>query len=188
MNQWSPDQFSKAQLAGIATLTGLTGNAFEGFEKLLELNLQTIKTALAETQEGARKALSVKDPKEFVELQIELFQPAAANVLAYRRQLYDIFAATRAEFEKVAEAQYTAGKQGLHEFLESVANKTAAGPAAPLAAWQEAVNATTTLYESMQTTAKQAVQVAESSFNTAAEAASKGMQRRAAQTSQATAK
>ncbi len=188
MTEWSPEQFSKVQMAGIETLAGLTGKAFEGFEKLLELNLQTMKTALAESQEGARKALSVKDPKEFVELQIQLFQPAADNVLAYRRQLYDIFAATRAEFEKVAEAQYTAGKQGLHDFLGNVVNKTPAGSAAPLAAWQEAVNATTTLYESMQTTAKQAVQVAESSFNTAAEAASKGMQRRAAQASKVAAK
>ena len=184
MNQWSPEQFIKVQLAGIEALTGLTGKAFEGFEKLLELNLQTMKTALADSREGVKKALSVKEPQELVELQIELLQPAADNILAYRRQLYDILAATRAEFEKVAEVQYTAGKQGLQDFLGSVVSQTPAGTAAaPLAAWQEAVNATTTLYESMQTTAKQAVQVAESSFNTAAQVASKGMQRRAAQAS-----
>ncbi len=123
-------------------------------------------------------ALSVKDPKEFVELQIELFQPAADNVLAYRRQLFEILAATRADFEKVAEVQYTAGKQGLRDFLEGVVNQVPAGPAAPLAALQEAVNATASLFESMQTTAKQAMQVAESSFNTAAEAASQGVRRR----------
>ncbi|RDK06368.1 phasin family protein [Cupriavidus lacunae] len=185
MTQWSPEQFIKVQMAGIETLTGLTGKAFEGFEKLLELNLQTVKTALAETREGAKKALFVKDPHELVELQIELLQPAADNVLAYRRQLYEIFAATRAEFEKGAEVQYAAGKQGLQDFLGSVVNITPAGPAAPLAAWQEAVNATATLYESMQTTAKQAVKLAESSFSTAAEAASKGMQRRATQASKA---
>jgi len=49
-----------------------------------------MKRALAEAQEGARKALSVKDPKDIVELQIELFQPAIANALAYRRQLYGV--------------------------------------------------------------------------------------------------
>jgi phasin family protein len=189
MTQWSPEQFSKVQMAGIETLVGLTGKAFEGLEKLLELNLQTMKMTLAETREGARKALSVKDPKEFVELQIELFQPAADNVLAYRRQLYDIFAATRAEFDKVAEVQYAAGKQGLQDFFDSLANKAPAGPAAPLAAWQEAIKVSTTFYESMQTTAKQAMQVAESSFNTAAGAASHGVPRRAvAQASQAAAK
>lgn len=188
MNQWSPEQFSKVQMAGIETLAGLSGKALEGFGRLLELNLQTMKSALAQTQEGARKALSVKDPKEVVELQIELFQPAVDNVLAYRRQLYGIFAATRAEFEKVAEAQYTTGKQRLHDFLGSVVDKTPAGPAAPLAAWQEAVNATAAFYESIQTTTKQAVEVAESSFRTATEAASQGVRRRTAQPSQAAAK
>jgi len=185
MLQWSPEQFIKFQTAGIQTLAGLTGKGFEGFEKLLELNLQTTKTALAEAQECTRKALSAKDPKEFVEMQMEAFQPAAERALAYRRQLFEIVAATRAEYEKVAEVQYTEGKQRLQDFLESMVNNTqAAGPAAPLAAWQEAINATTTFYESMQTTAKQAAQVAESSFNTAAEAASQGVRRRTAQASQ----
>jgi len=175
-------------MAGIQTLAGLTGKAFEGFERLLELNLQTMKTALAETQEGTRKALSANDPREFVESQIELFQPAADRALSYRRQLLEIVAATRAEYEKVAEVQYMEGKQRLQDFLESVVNKTQAGPAVPLAAWQEAVNATTTFYESLQTTAKQAVQVAESSFNTAAEAVSQGARRRATAASQAAGK
>jgi len=175
-------------MAGIETLAGLTGKAFDGFEKLLELNLQTMKTALVETQEGTRKALTAKDPREFVESQIELFQPAADRALAYRRQLLEIVAAMRTEYEKVAEVQYTEGKRRLQDFLESVVNKTQAGPAAPLAAWQEAVNATTTFYESMQTTAKQAVRVADSTFNTAAEAASQGARRRATQASQAAGK
>lgn len=43
MTQWSPEQFIKVQMAGIEALTGLTGKAFEGFEKLLELNLQAMK-------------------------------------------------------------------------------------------------------------------------------------------------
>ncbi|MDQ0138477.1 phasin family protein [Cupriavidus necator] len=188
MTQWSPEQISKVQMAAIETFNGLTGKVFEGFEKLLELNLQTMKTALAETQDCARKALSVKDPRELIELQIELFQPAADNVLAYRRQLFEILATTRADFEKVAEVQYTAGKQGLRDLLEGVVNQVPAGPAAPLAALQEAVKATASLFESMQTTAKQAMQVAESNFNTAAEAASQGVRRRTAQASQVAAK
>jgi phasin family protein len=188
MTQWSAEQFSKFQMAGIETLAGLTGKAFEGFEKLLELNLQTMKTALAETREGARKALSVKDPKDAVELQIELFQPAADNVLAYRRQLHEILAAMRAEFEKVVEVQYTMGKRELQGFIDSAVSNAPTGSAPPLAAWQETIKATTAFYESIQTTAKQAAQVAESSFNTAAETASKGMRRRSSQAGQAAAK
>ncbi|MFC4523742.1 phasin family protein [Cupriavidus pinatubonensis] len=188
MNQWSHEQFSKVQMAGFETIVGLTNKALEGFEKLVELNLQTMKTTLADTREGVEKALSAKDLQEFTELQIELFQPAADQVLAYRRNLYAILAATQAEFAKVFEVQYAESKRGLESFLESMVKSAPGGSAAPLTAWQEAVKATTTLYESMQSTAKQAVQVAESSFNTAAEAASQGIRQRAVQPSRAAAK
>ncbi|AGW95700.1 MULTISPECIES: TIGR01841 family phasin PhaP2 [Cupriavidus] len=188
MTQWTAEQCTKTQLAGLEALVGLTNKAVEGFERVMELNLQTMKTTMEQTREGVMKALSVQNPQELVELQIELFQPAADNVLAYRRQLQDILAATRAEFEKVVEVQYTTGKGQLQSLIDSAVSNAPSGSTAPLAAWQEAVKATTTLYESMQSTAKQAVEVAENSFNTAAAAASKGARHRTAQASPAAAK
>ncbi|NOV26781.1 phasin family protein [Cupriavidus necator] len=188
MTQWSPEHFTKAQLAGIEALVGLTGKAFECFQHVTELNLQTMKATLAETQEGLEKVLSVSNPQDLLALQMESIPPATERALAYRRQLIEILAATRTEFDKVGEVQYTAGKQGLHDFIASVTSKTQAGPTAPLAAWQEALNATTMFYESLHATAKQAAQAAESSFNTVSQAASPGARRRTAQHSQAAAK
>lgn len=188
MTQWTAEQCKKAQLAGLEALVGLTNKAVEGFEKVMELNLQTMKTTMAQTREGVMKALSVQNPQELVGLQIELFRPAADNVLAYRRQLQDILAATRAQFENVVEVQYTTSKGQLQGLLDSAVSNAPSGSTAPLAAWQEAVKATTTLYESMQMTAKQAVEVAENSFNTAAAVASKAARHRAAQASPSAAK
>ncbi|MCY1272150.1 phasin family protein [compost metagenome] len=188
MTQWTAEQCTKAQLAGLEALVGLTNKAVEGFERVTELNLQTMKTTLALTREGVKKALSVQNPQELVELQVELFQPAADSVLEYRRQLQDILAATRAEFEKVVEVQYTTSKGQLQGLIDSAVSNAPSGSTAPLAAWQEAVKATTTLYESMQSTAKQAVEVAESSFNTVAAAASNGARHHAAKASAAAAK
>ncbi|MGY2492792.1 TIGR01841 family phasin PhaP2 [Cupriavidus sp. CP313] len=188
MTQWTAEQCTKAQMAGLETMAGLTNKVLEGFEKIMELNLQTMKMTLAQTREGLMKSLSVQNPQELVELQVELFQPAAESVLGYRRQLQSILAASRAEFEKVVEVQYTTGKGQLQGLIESAVSNAPSGSMAPLAAWQEAVSATTALYESMQSTATQAVEVAENSFNTAAQAASKGMRRRAAQASQAATK
>ncbi|TPQ37083.1 phasin family protein [Cupriavidus pinatubonensis] len=188
MTQWTAEQCTKVQLAGLDALVGLTNKAMQSVGKLMELNLQTMNANLARTQEAVAKAMSAQNPQEFAALQIELFQPAADNILEYWRQLQDIHAATRTEFEKVFEVQYTTSKEQMQSLIESAVSNAPSGSTAPLAAWQEAVKATTTLYESMQSTAKQAVEVAENSFHTAAEAASKGVRRRAAQTSSATAK
>lgn len=96
MNEWSPAQIREAQMAGLKAFEGLTGKALEGFQRLLDLNAQTMKSTLALARDSAEKALSGKDSQGFTNLQAEFIQPAADNLLAYQRQLYDIMSATRA--------------------------------------------------------------------------------------------
>ena len=60
MTLLTPEQIAAAQKANFDTLFGLTNKAFEGVEKLVELNLQVVKSTLAESQENAQRALSVK--------------------------------------------------------------------------------------------------------------------------------
>ena len=73
----TPDQLLAAHKANIETLFGLTNKAFEGVEKLVELNLQVAKAAIGEAAENTRAALSVKDAQELVALQAALLQPTA---------------------------------------------------------------------------------------------------------------
>jgi hypothetical protein len=55
------EQVLAAQKANVETLFGLTNKAFEGVEKLVELNLQVAKAALGEVAGTTTAALSVKD-------------------------------------------------------------------------------------------------------------------------------
>ena len=48
---FTTEQFAAAQKAQLDTLFGLTHKAFEGVEKLVELNLQVAKTTLSEAAE-----------------------------------------------------------------------------------------------------------------------------------------
>ena len=76
---FTADQFVAAQKASIETLFGLTTKAFEGVEKLVELNLQVAKTTLTEAAETATAAASVKDAQELLALQAGLLQPAMTS-------------------------------------------------------------------------------------------------------------
>ena len=99
------EQVLAAQKANVETLFGLTAKAFEGVEKLVELNLTASKAALAEAAGTAQAALSVKDAQELLALQASMFQPLAEKTAAYSRHLYDISAATTAEFNRSFEIQ-----------------------------------------------------------------------------------
>jgi phasin family protein len=94
------EQVLAAHKANVETLFGLTNKAFEGVEKLVELNLQVAKTALSEAADTTAAALSVKDAQELLSLQAGLLQPTAEKAAAYSRHLYDIASATGAEVAK----------------------------------------------------------------------------------------
>ena len=55
------EQILASQKANVETLMGLTSKAFEGVEKIIELNMSASKAALAESSDHAKALLSVKD-------------------------------------------------------------------------------------------------------------------------------
>ena len=97
------EQIVSVQKSNVETLFGLAGTAFEGVEKLVELNLQVAKAAISDAAQTTQAALSVKDAQELLALQASLFQPAAEKAAAYGRYVYEIASSTGAEVSRVAD-------------------------------------------------------------------------------------
>jgi phasin family protein len=158
------EQVLAAQKANLQVLYGLTGKAFEGVEKLVELNLQVARTALAEAGETATAALSVKDAQELLSLQAALLQPTAEKAAAYGRHVYDIAAETNAEVTKAAEAQMADAQKKFLAFVDTASKNAPAGTENAVALVRSAVSAANNAFESVQKAAKQASDVAEANF------------------------
>ena len=159
------DQILAAQKANLETLFGLTTKAFEGVEKLVELNVTASKAALAEAQSTAQAALSVKDAQELLTLQASLFQPLAEKTAAYSRHLYDIAQGTGAEFGKAFEAKASEAQQAFVGLVDSASKNAPAGSETAVAVMKSAVAAANNAFESVQKAVKQASDVAEANFN-----------------------
>lgn len=172
---FTAEQLLAAQKANVETLFGLTHKAFEGVEKLVELNLQVAKTTLTEVAENTKAALSVKDAQELLALQASLLQPTAEKAAAYSRHLYDIFAGTNAEVSKVAEATIGDAQKTVLSLVDNAVKNAPAGTENAVALVKSAVAAANNAYESVHKAAKQAAEVAEANFtamtNTAVKAA-----------------
>jgi len=164
MTPFTPEQFTAAQKANIETLFGLTNKAFEGVEKLVELNLQAVKSALGEAAETTKAVLSVKDAQELLALQAGLLQPAAEKAAAYSRHLYDIAAATNAEVAKVAEETAADAQKKFVAVVDTAVKNAPAGTESAVALVKSAVAAANNAYESVQKATKQAADVAEANF------------------------
>lgn len=165
------EQIMAAHKANIETLFGLTQKAFEGVEKLVELNVQATKAALAETANHAQAVMGVKDAQELLALQAGMVQPLAEKTAAYSRHLYDIASAAGAELSKTFEGQAADAQKKFAGLVDSAANNAPAGSETAVAVMKSAVAAATNAYESVQKAVKQASDMAETNFNTVAASA-----------------
>ncbi len=170
------EQMMAAQKANMETLFDLTHKAFEGMEKLVELNLQVAKASMSEAAESAKAAMSVKDAQELLSLQAGMLQPAAEKAAAYGRHLYDIAASTNAEVTKVAEAQMADAQKKMMGIVDNAVKNAPAGTENAAALVKSAVAAASNAYESVQKAAKQAADVAEANFQAMTTSAVKASQ------------
>ena len=170
------EQLVAAQKANLETLFELTNKAFEGVEKLVELNLQVAKASLGEAQETAKASLAVKDAQELLALQAGLLQPAAEKAAAYGRHLYDIAASTNSEVTKVAEAQLATAQANFATAVDGAVKNAPAGTESAAALVKSAIAAASNAMESVQKATKQAADVAEANFQAITNSAVKATQ------------
>ena len=162
------DQILSAQKANFETLFGLTTKAFEGVEKLVELNVTATRAALAEASSHTQSLLSAKDAQELLTLQANLFQPLAEKTAAYNRHLYNIATATGSEFTKAFEEKSGELQKNFTNLVDSTAKNAPAGSESAVAVMKSAVSAATNAFESMQKAVKQASDMAEANINAVA--------------------
>ena len=162
------EQVMASHKANIETLVGLTSKAFEGVEKIVELNLTASKAALSEMGDHAKAVLSAKDAQELLSLQSGLMQPMAEKTAAYSRHLYDIATGSSAEFGKAIEDQAAEAQKKFMGLVDNAAKNAPAGSETAVAVMKSAVAAANNALESVQKAVKQATEVAESNFNTVA--------------------
>src|SRR3954466_3725789 len=162
------EQVLASQKATVETLFGLTTKAFEGVEKLVELNVTASKAALTEAAGTTQAFMGVKDAQELLALQAALFQPLAEKTAAYSRHLYDIASGTGAEFGKAFEAQAADAQKKFMAVVDNASKNAPAGSETAVAVFKSAVAAGNNALESVQKAVKQAAEVAEHNYNSIA--------------------
>ena len=164
----TPEQLLASQKAAADNLYTLTAKAFEGVEKLIDLNMSAAKAALKETAVHSKAVLGVKDAQELVALQAGLLQPMAEKSAAYSRHVYEILGTVGAEFGKVFEEKTADAQKTVASLVDNVARNAPAGSETAVAVLKSTMAAANNAFESVQKVVKQATEVAEANFNAVA--------------------
>ncbi|MFZ6875451.1 phasin family protein [Undibacterium sp. Di27W] len=173
----APEQFSAATKANfdaqLALFTNLTGKAFEGVEKFIELNLNAAKSSLEESTAATKQLLAAKDPQEFFNLTAAQAQPTAEKVLAYSRHLANIATSTQAEFTHAAEAQIAETNRKVLSLIDEVSKNAPAGSEQFVSFFKTSIDNANASYDHISKSTKQAVEALEANLNNAVTTASK---------------
>jgi phasin family protein len=165
-----PQQVLARQKAAVNTFVAAQTAVFEGFEKLIDLNLKVVKATLDEVSQKSQQAADLKDAQEVSSFISASAQPSADKALAYSKHVYDIFAGVQAELSKLAEAQIAEGRQQVNAAVEQLTKNAPAGSESAVAMLKSSLATATSAYDSLTKAAKQAADVAESNLTAAANA------------------
>lgn len=172
----TPEQIAAAQKANLETLSGLTNQALQSIEKLIELNMHIAKQSLSESMSSAKKALEVKDIQQLLAHQAEAVQPMAEKIMAYSRHLYELAHETQASFTKSAEKEFQVGQIKMNALVEDWTKNAPAGSDATVHAMKQAITSAANVFETNQKAVKHAVEVAQTNLHHATSVVEKNMQ------------
>jgi len=165
-----PQQVFATQKAALDNLLAFQGTVFEGFEKLVDLNLKVVKASLEEAAQRSQEAIQVKDAQEAVAFTSGLVQPGAEKALAYGKHVYDIVSSVQSDLSHLAEKQMSQGREQFADAIEQFAKSAPTGSESAIALLKSSLATASNAYDSVSKAAKQATQAAESNLAAAANA------------------
>jgi phasin family protein len=166
-----PEQLSVAARANLdaqlSMMAVLTKKAFESVEKVVDLNMNVVRSSLNDSIAATKQLLDAKDPQDFFTLTAAQAQPSAEKVIAYSRYLFGIATSTQAEFAKAAEAQIAETNRKAIAMVDDVSRNAPAGSENAIALMKSALSNANAGYEQLSKNTRQAVEAMETNMTSA---------------------
>lgn len=162
-----PKELIESQKATVDAIMAVQGTLFNGFEKLVDLNLKVMKASMDEASEKAHEAMTVKDAQEAVAMSSALVQPSAEKVMAYNKHVYDIVTGMQADLAKLVEGKMAESQKHMTDVIEQVTRNAPSGSEGAVSMLKSSLAQANAAYESMTKAAKQAAEVAEKNIQAA---------------------
>lgn len=166
----TPEQFLDVQKSNLEKILGLSQKSFSNVEKVVELNLNAVKSYMEDSVEAAKALSSAKDIQDFVAVSSSVAQPLSEKAAAYGKDLYALSSGIASEAAKLVEEQVAESNKKFVELFESASKNAPAGSESAVALMKSALTAANTAYEGVSKATKQAVEMAEANVEAATKA------------------
>lgn len=168
----TPEQLIALNKTNLDAAMRLAGVALQSVEKLVDLNMETAKAALADSANSVRALAAVKDPRDLVALRDRMLQPTLEKASTYARSVYDVAASAQSEINKLFEAQIADYNKSVVAVLDKAGTNAPAGAEFAVAALRSAVGSANLAFENISKVARQFAEITEANVTAATKATS----------------
>ena len=164
----TPEQLIALNKASLEAAMRFAGVALEGAERLIDLQLKTAKSALADGLQNARALTQVRDMDQFAALKDTVVQPSFEKATAYAKEVYDVATATQADISRLVEEQVSEFNKQMVSALDQIVKTAPAGSEVGIAAMKSTLAAVNTGFDSFTKVAKQFGEVTQNNIEVVA--------------------
>jgi phasin family protein len=164
----APEQLVALNKAGLETAVKFAGVALQGAERILDIQVKATKNAIADSVESAKAIANAKDLQQLAAIKDSMTQPTIDKATAYAKNVYDVAAATQAEFSKLLEERVAEFNKQVAAVLDRMVKDAPAGSEVGVAALKSGISAVNSTYDNLSKVAKQLAEATQSNFEAAA--------------------
>jgi phasin family protein len=157
-----PEQLAAAAKAHFETqlqlLNTFAGKAFDGVEKVIELNLDTAKSSMQDASAAAGNMASTSDPQAFLSASGSQVQPSVEKTIDYNRRLAEITESVYADFSRIADEKVAESRKKLEEMIEEAMRNAPPGSENAIAVMKSVLSNADSTYDQMMASTRQALE------------------------------
>jgi phasin family protein len=172
MNAFPSDDLFHFHRSNALTFFALTSEAFQGFQKLAELNLQVRRSVLAESSTRLHEIKPDTTRTDWLAFPSRFAQSAGEKALSYQRHVGDIATATQSGLAKIADVHYEQFTRDAQTRIDNWVTHAPAGSEAVAIALKSAFSTASSTAEMVRKSVQSAIEVAQGHVSVLAERAS----------------
>lgn len=173
MNEFSSEDLMQFYKSHISTFFSLASEAFEGVQKLAELNLQAGRSVLSESTARLQEVKPDTASADWLASPLLLVQSAAGKTLSYQQHVHDIAVAIQSASSKIVEAQYDQFSRDVLSRIDNWARHAPAGSETAVIALKSAFSTASDAAETVRKSVRSVVEVAQANVSAMAAGASR---------------
>ena len=152
----------------VEAATRATRISLDSAERVLTVQLEYAKGAVAQATLNTRAVSQAKDVNELAALRTRIAENTMENVLGYSRSLYDVASEAQAQYSRLAEERMSSFQQAVTATVDQAAKSTPGGNDVAIAAIKSQLAATTAAFDTFTKAARNMASFADAGVKSAA--------------------